>query len=102
MNELKEKSLIEIGQLYINWLNSHRNSYLYHKTYLDMICKQVSNEYDNDVEVLDEEPPDYSNTTWQEYQHKFSQESQKAMKLYQELISKADEYIIQQNLENLK
>lgn len=102
MNELKEKSLIEIGQLYINWLNSHRNSYLYHKTYLDMICKQVSNEYDNDIEVLDEEPPDYENISWQEYQHKFSQESQKAMKLYQELISKADEYIIQQNLENLK
>lgn len=98
---MNNELLIEIGKLYIEWLNAHRNSYLYHKSFMDMITSETKDRYGNYQQELDETPPDYDHTSWQEYQHKFSQESNKAQTLYKQLVDKADEFIIQNNLENM-
>lgn len=99
---MSNELLNEIGKLFIEWLNAHRNSYLYHKSFTDMLSKESKDDYSNCVEVLDEQPPDYNNTSWTEYQRKYYLESDKAKELYQQLIDKADSFIIQQNLGNLK
>lgn len=88
MNDLET-----IGKTYIDWLQSHRNAYLYHKVFMDMITKETRDVYDNYQQELDQTPPDYDNTSWQEYNRKFSQESQKAQQLYKDLLEQADLYI---------
>lgn len=98
---MNENLFKEIGQLYVEWLNTHRNSYLYHKAFIDMMTKPDKDSYGDTIVVLDETSPDYDNTYWQEYQHKYSQESNKAQTLYRQLVDKADEYINQNNLENM-
>lgn len=87
-----------IGKTYINWLQTHRNSYLYHKAFIDMVTTETKDKYGNYQSELDETPPDYDNKSWQEYNHKFSQESLKAQQLYKDLLEQADLYIAKLNL----
>lgn len=82
-----------IGKTYIEWLQAHRNSYLYHKAFMDMMTSETKDDYDNYQQELDETPPDYDNKSWQEYNCKFSQESLKAQELYRALLEMADLYI---------
>lgn len=88
MNDLET-----ISKTYINWLQAHRNAYLYHKAFMDMITNENKDVYGNYQQELDETPPDYDHTSWQEYNHKFSQESVKAKQLYKDLLEQADLYI---------
>lgn len=86
-----------IGKIYINWLQAHRNAYLYHKAFIDMVTKEIERDWGIEYQ-LDETPPDYDHTSWQEYNHKFSQESLKAQQLYKDLLEQADLYIAKINL----
>lgn len=82
-----------IGKTYIDWLQAHHNSYLYHEAFIDMVTFETKDEYGNYQQELDETPPDYDNKSWQEYSQKFSQESLKAQQHYKNLLEQADLYI---------
>lgn len=83
-----DRSLEQMGKLFVEWLQANRLAYHHHKEYTSRVCASD--------EDFSPEPPDYDNPIFAELkQHNlaFWENNEKAENLYKTLIQKADEYL---------